>query len=110
MEERSNKLTEVVIGQDDVRNLRDFFRLFEVEMTPELDKHMTFLESKPENITLQSQEVFRALISDAFLKSKHAMFKDELFVEPLKECERIVFDHCFQQELTDSIGVEEESK
>lgn len=107
MEEKTNKLTEIVVGSDDLKNTLDFFKLFKVEITPELEATIDRLSKDPKSMTLKDQEEFRVKLCDAMLKSKHPMFADELFVTPLENAARIVYESSFTEDLVETIGVEE---
>lgn len=107
MEETSNsKLTEIVIGTDDMKNSRDFFELFNIEMTPELDAIIKEVEAAGDKIDLKLQEKFRYRLCQAMMQSTHDMFKDPLFEKPLENMRRIVYESSFEEQLVDAIGEE----
>lgn len=104
---QAKTLKDVVISQDDIRNLRDFFTHFKVEVCPELEDVLKRWESKEKNaLTPQDQEDLRVAICVNMMKSNHKMFKDELFAPILKNSEKIVFDATFKSELEDQLSKE----
>jgi len=107
-ETSSSKLTEIVIGTDDMKNSRDFFELFNIEMTPELDAIIKQIEAAgSDKLDLKLQEQFRYRLCQAMLQSQHEMFKDPLFEKPLDNMRRIVYESSFDEQLVDAIGTDE---
>jgi len=99
-------LKEVVLNQDDIRNLRDFFAHFKVEVIPELDAVLKRWEEKKEKVTPQDQGDLRVQLCANMLRSGHKMFADELFKPILANSEKIVFDATFKSELETQLSQE----
>lgn len=93
------KAREVVLNLDDIRNIRDFFNHFKIEIQPELDSAMQAWETKKDKVTIEDQDALKVGLCVSMLKSDHAMFKDSLFANIIKNSEKIVFESTFQKEL-----------
>lgn len=96
--------TEIVINKDDARNVRDFFKHFNVVVTPNLEAVCARLEKLPE-ITFGDQQDFKIALCEAMVTSDHPMFKDELFAEVIKNSERAVFDANFKRAVEETLDV-----
>ena len=72
--------TEIVINKDDARNVRDFFKHFNIKVTDNLNQVCDRIEKLPE-ITFGDQHDFKIALCEAMVMSEHPMFKDELFAE-----------------------------
>jgi len=104
------KLKEVVLNNDDIKNLREFFVHFKVEIIPELEEVLTRWESKREKVTPQDQEDLKVALCANMLASEHQMFKDELFKPILENSSKIVYDATFEREIKNQLAETEESK
>ena len=96
--------TEVVINKDDARNVRDFFKHFNIKVPENLEQVCDRIEKLPE-ITFPDQHDFKIALCEAMVTSDHAMFKDELFSEVIKNAEREVFNFCFKKEVEEVLDV-----
>ena len=103
------QLKEVVLNRDDIKNLRDFFSHFKIEMVPELDAVLTRWEKNPESVTPEVQEELKVALCSNMLISNHKMFSDELFEPILDNSRKIVYDATFKKELENQLAVDENS-
>lgn len=93
------KAREVVLNCDDVRNIRDFFNHFKIEIAPELETAMSAWETKKDKVTIEDQDALKVGLCISMIRSEHAMFRDDLFSNIIKNSEKIVFESTFQKEL-----------
>lgn len=101
------KVREVVLNIDDIRNVREFFKHFRIEVAPELEDAMAAWEAKDSKVSLQDQEALKIGLCVSMLKSSHPMFKDPLFEKILKKAEKLVYESTFAKELETQLGSED---
>jgi hypothetical protein len=102
------KKQEVVLTLSDVQNIRDFFKHFKVEATPELEDVIARWEAKKGKVDIGDQHDFKVALCTAMMTSEHEMFKDSLFDAIRANSAKIVFDATFKKELENTLTKEED--
>ncbi len=92
----------VVLTQEDMRNVREFFNHFNITIPTYLDKIIKRVESE-ETITLESQKIFKTILARTISESEHELFKDSLFEEIIPECEKEWYDAQFRQDFEEAM-------
>jgi uncharacterized protein (DUF1786 family) len=99
----------VVLTQEDMRNVREFFNHFNIDMPEYLDKTILSVEKENE-ITLQSQKNFKTSLVRAISESNHELFKDSLFEEIVPECEKEWYEAQFSQDFEAAMSSQDQKK
>lgn len=95
MEEKENSVT---ITKEDVKNTRDFFKHFSINLPKYLDSALSSIEAVDE-ITVEHQANLKTMIARALVENRdHELLKDELFEEVLPNCQKEWFDKQFEQD------------
>lgn len=98
------EVTKVLITAEDVKNIRDFYGHFQVEVPEYLSKHLETLE-KASTITLDQQALLKTLVARSILESEHEIFKDSLFEEVIPTCEKEWFEAQFNEDFESAMEV-----
>lgn len=92
-EENSKK---VVIGKEDVQNVRDFFKHFNEPWGDALEKTASAFEA---DMNFQNQEAFKVAICRHIVKSNNPLFKDKMFEGLFDVSEEIDYEEQFDKDL-----------
>jgi hypothetical protein len=103
--ELEEKIKEVVLGIEDVKNLREFFGHFKIKIDPSLEEAIFRCEQK-NSLDIEDQEDLKIGLCLTMINSEHLMFKDELFATVINNAKKAVFDTQFQKELEKQLTTE----
>lgn len=70
---------EIVVGLDDINNVRDFWTIFNVDMGDRLAKALVSFEN---NLNLENQHEFAMALMEELVNNEHEAFSDSLWVLP----------------------------
>ena len=90
--EKDNK---VVISPEDCNAALDFWRHFEVPITPGLQLAMDLFSKDP---TFENQLKIKLEVCRAISETDHEAFKDEMFQRIVEECSGVTFDMQFDKD------------
>lgn len=99
MQEETNK---VVINQEDIKNIEDFFNHFRIEIPSYLQTELEVFKNDPNNYTYDKQCKLKTELAHAIVSSDHELFKDDLFANVIKNCNKEWFDAQFDRDLVDT--------
>lgn len=89
---------EVTISKEDVKNTRDFFQHFNINMPEYLNSVLTQIENASE-ITPELQFEMKVQVARSMVENReHELLKDQLFDEVIPNCEKVWFDQQFQED------------
>ena len=69
----------VVLTAEDIKNVKDFFEHFKIEMPQGISSCIERFSKDPKAITFQDQRTFRALIAHAMVTVDQPLIKDKAF-------------------------------
>jgi len=95
-EETSNK---VVINQEDIKNIEDFFNHFRIEIPEFLSKELQVFKDNPAEYNYDKQCKLKSELAHTIVSSDHELFKDELFKNVLGNCNKEWFETQFNRDL-----------
>lgn len=103
-EEEVNK---VVINQEDIKNVEDFFNHFRIEIPKFLQAELDVFKDDPESYNLDKQAKLKSELAHAIVSSDHELFKDDLFVNVMKNCNKEWYDTQFDRDINDVFSSDE---
>ena len=97
----------VVISNEDVKNVRDFFMNFKIDMP---DALVEVLNDFQASNSFENQVRVKAELCKLMVSSSHPLFKDDLFSQVIDNSQKVVMEAKFQEDLVAVLRKEEESK
>jgi hypothetical protein len=97
----------VVIGNEDVKNIRDFFTHFKIEMTAELSAALDAFEADRSHA---NQDEIRFRLSENMKDSTHPLLKDELFKQVIDNSTVIAEEFKFNRLVEETLAKEEDKE
>ncbi len=98
----------VVISNEDVKNIRDFFHNFKIEVPAPLETSLVNFES---DICYQNQQKIKEELCRLMVKSSHPLFHDDLFAQVIANSTKVAMEAEFNEQLVEVLTrTEEESK
>lgn len=104
LQEVSNK---VAIEVEDCSGAAEFWKHFNVTMTPELKEAFDRFEKDP---TFVNQQEIKLQICRAIGYTEHDAFHDEMFKEIVDECRNVVYDLSFDKSLEATLEREDKKQ
>ena len=105
------ELTEIVINKEDVDNIENFFKHFNIELPEYLtEQFRVYRSSNDKTYSLKDQQLLKEELCKALATSSHELLKDELFKSVIERCEDIYFHAQFTRDLEDTLSEDEETK
>jgi hypothetical protein len=94
--------SKTLVTMEDVKNVRDFFDHFKIEMPQYLTDHLAAMENA-ENIDEKLHDEMRVQVARAIAESEHEIFKDQLFEEVIPNCQKAWFDRQFSEDFEEAM-------
>lgn len=95
---------QVVISPEDCNAALDFWRHFNIPISPEFQSAMDAFSKEP---TFENQEKVKLEITKVISTSQHEAFKDEMFEKIVSECQGVNFDMQFDKDFEEEVSVKE---
>ena len=105
-DETTNK---VVINQEDIKNIEDFFNHFRIPIPTFLKSELDVFRNSPDDYSYDKQCKLKSELAHAIVDSDHELFKDDLFKNVIKNCNKEWFDTQFDRDL-ETTFTEKENK
>jgi hypothetical protein len=105
--EEGNK---VVINEEDIKNIEDFFNHFRIDIPDFLKSELDTYRSSPDTYGIDNQEKLKAELAHAIVASDHELFKDKLFENVVKNCTKCWFDTQFDRDLESGLSDNEKEE
>lgn len=106
--ENKNALQEVVqkvtINVEDCTGAAEFWKHFNVEMSPELKAAFEAFAANP---SYENQQEIKLQVCKAIGYTDHEAFRDEMFKEIVEECRSVVYDLSFDKSLEATLDPED---
>jgi len=103
-EKEDNK---VLINQEDIKNIEDFFNHFRIEIPNFLQAELDVFKNNPDEYNLDKQAKLKSELGHAIISSDHELFKDDLFVNVMKNCNKEWFDTQFDRDINNTFSIDE---
>lgn len=103
MDVHNTEERKVTLTKDDINNIIDFFKHFEISMDPGLEKVVENYKNDPTSFTFDDQVVLRAMLAKTIYESKHELFNNEIFDEIKTNCKQAFFDYQFDQDIEEAL-------
>lgn len=94
--------SKTLVTIEDVKNVRDFFDHFKIDMPQYLSDHLNNMENA-DSITEELHDEMRVQVARAITESEHEIFKDQLFEEVIPNCEKAWFDRQFSDDFEEAM-------
>ena len=107
------KEEKVVLGDQEIKNIRDFFTRFKLEMSPEHDAVLTAF-TEPGGKTIRNQKLIKMFLAEIMVNAHEGplapipIFKDPAFDELKKVCTREYYNLKFDFEVEGSLSPDKE--
>lgn len=98
----------VVVNQEDVKNIEDFFNHFRIPIPDFLKTQLDKFKNSPESYTYDDQCLLKTELARAIASSDHELFKDELFTNVLNNCSKEWYDAQFNRDLEEALSDEDQ--
>lgn len=109
MKRHDEETREVVVTQEDFRNVDEFFNTFKIQMTPMLKDVMDKFRNNVGAMTFEDQTRFRAAVAHAMFSSEHPLLRDEAFDKIRQNCAEEYFSMQFDADMTAILQGQESS-
>ena len=97
------KEEEVVISEEDIKNVNDYFEHFSIDMPTKLAESLKRFKANP---TLKNQKYFKLQMCNTIKGSKHESFQDEMFAPVKVTAEKARYELQFEFDVDDELGVD----
>ncbi len=100
------ELTEIVINKEDVDNIENFFKHFEIDLPDYLKEQFVTYRNTGESgvdYSLENQQRLKEELCKALALSEHELLKDELFSSVISRCEDVYFHAQFKRDFEEEI-------
>jgi len=101
MSDEEGKPETPAIGLEDVKNIRNFFKHFNVPGSDELETALKGFESSQ---TVDNEMLVKVAISKAMVSINHPAFTDKMFEGIYKESEEVAYRAHFDKQLVDTLS------
>lgn len=101
MERHDLNLQKVVVTNDDVKNIEEFFNHFKIEMPDSLKQVIEKFKDTPDSFSFDDQIKLRSFLAHTICSSTHPLLTDKVFDNIRKNCERAWFDAQFDFDVED---------
>lgn len=96
------KEKKVVISPEDVNAALDFWRHFNIPITPGLLAAFTNFST---DISFENQELVKFEVCKAISETDHEAFKDDMFSKIVEECAGVTYEMQFDKDLEETVAV-----
>jgi hypothetical protein len=96
----------VVMTAEDIKNIRDFFTHFKIEIPKPLQSILEVFEKDISKVTFDDQIKLRAFIAHTIVDSKHPLLTDKVFENIRKNCDAAWYDAQFDLDLEEVLTEE----
>lgn len=101
-------LKEVCIDNEDVKNIIDFFRHFEIKMPDDLTEALKAFEeaqvrNAPDGELCLLQNTLRTALCRCIVERNADAFKNEIFNEVVENCKKVIFIDSFENQVKDLV-------
>lgn len=94
------KVKKVVISPEDVNAALDFWRHFNIPITPGMEEAFSTFSKDP---TFENQDRVKLAVCKAISQTDHEAFKDEMFSKIVEECSGVTFDMEFNKDFEETV-------
>lgn len=107
MEENKDK---IVISEDDISNVEQFFSHFDIAMPERLEKELKVFKQKGKKYAIEDQHNLKIALVKAVIDVEHDLLKDEIFDSVKSSCQETWYNAQFDNLMEEALSGEIENK